>query len=273
MRAGRYADGGLIGDIGDFFNSAGSWLAGIGSSIAGFFSDPIGTVKKMFQGPVDRVKEIANTSWGQALAQVPKKVFDGAVQKAEDFAKSLLGLGGGGGNVDQYAPLVLQVLAMLHQPASLLPNVLRRMNQESGGNPNAINMTDVNAKAGHPSIGLMQVIGPTFDAYAGPFKSLGVYNPLANIYAGLNYAIHAYGSLQTAMDKPGGYKNGGWLMPGKLGYNETSQPEAVFTQEQLAALLKGRSGGQPTVQHITIYTNEINPVQQAAQLGWELGKR
>jgi len=273
MRAGRYADGGLIGDIGDFFSSAGSWLAGIGSSIAGFFADPIGTVKKMFQGPIDQVKEIANTSWGQALGQIPKKVFDGAVHKAEDFAKSLLGLGGGGGNVDQYAPLVLQVLAMLHQPASLLPNVLRRMSQESGGNPNAINMTDINAKAGHPSIGLMQVIGPTFDAYAGPFQSLGVYNPLANIYAGLNYAIHAYGSLQTAMDKPGGYKNGGWLMPGKLGYNETSQPEAVFTQEQLAALLKGRSNNQPVVQNITVYTNEINPVQQSAQLGWELGKR
>lgn len=273
MRAGRYADGGLIGDIGDFFSSAGSWLAGIGSSIAGFFSDPIGTVKKMFQGPIDEVKKIANTQYGQALAGIPKKVFDGAVQKAEDFAKSLLGLGGAGGNVDQYSPLVLQVLGMLHQPANLLPNVLRRMNQESGGNPNAINLTDLNAQAGHPSIGLMQVIQPTFDAYAGPFKSLGIYNPLANIYAGLNYAVSRYGNLAAAMDKPGGYKNGGWLMPGKLGYNETSQPEAVFTQEQLAALLKGRGSSQPTQQNITVYTNEINPIQHAAQLGWELGKR
>lgn len=273
MRAGRYADGGLIGGIGDFFNSAGSWLAGVGSSIAGFFADPVGSVRKMFQGPIDEAKKIANTQWGQALSSIPKKVFDGAVAKAEDFAKSLLNLGGSGGNVEQYSPLVLQVLSMLGQPASLLPNVLRRMNQESGGNVTSINKYDINAQHGTPSQGLMQVIQPTFDAYAGPFRSLGIMNPLANIYAGLNYALHRYGSIQAAMDKPGGYKNGGWLMPGKSGYNETSQPEAVFTQEQLGALLKGRSNGQTIIQNVTVYTNEINPVKNAADLGWELGKR
>lgn len=273
MRAGKFADGGLIGNIGSFFSSAGSWLAGIGSSIADFFSDPVGSVKKMFQGPIDTVKQITNTKWGQALASIPGKVLDGAVHKAEDFAKSLLNLGGGGGNVDQYSPLVLQVLAMLGQPASLLPNVLRRMNQESGGQSTVINKYDINAQRGTPSMGLMQVIQPTFDAYAGPFKSLGIMNPLANIYAGLNYALHTYGSIQAAMDKPGGYANGGWLMPGKLGYNETSKPEAVFTQEQLAALLNNKKSQQPIVQNIHVYTNEINPVKNAADLGWELSKR
>jgi hypothetical protein len=79
-------------------------------------------------------------------------------------------------------------------------------------------------------------IGPTFAAYAGRFASRGIYDPFANIYAGLNYALHRYGSIQAAMDKPGGYKNGGWLKPGQMGYNETSKPEAVFTQEQLADL-------------------------------------
>jgi SLT domain-containing protein len=110
------------------------------------------------------------------------------------------------------------------------------MNQESGGNPRAINLWDSNAARGTPSIGLMQTIGPTFSAYAGPFRGRGIYDPLANIYAGLNYAVNRYGSLQYAMDKPGGYRNGGWLKPGQLGYNETSRPEAVFTQEQLRQL-------------------------------------
>jgi len=273
MRAGRFADGGLVGDIGSFFSSAGSWLAGIGSSIADFFSDPVGSVKKMFQGPIDQVKQIAGTKWGQALAAVPGKVLDGAVHKAEDFAKSLLNLGGSGGNVDQYSPLVLQVLAMLGQPASLLPNVLRRMNQESGGNVTAINKYDINAQRGDPSQGLMQVIPSTFAAYAGPFASLGIMNPLANIYAGLNYALHTYGSIQAAMDKPGGYKNGGWLKPGQLGYNETSKPEAVFTQEQLAGLLNHKKSSQQVSQNFYITTQEIDPVRHAADLGWELAKR
>ena len=63
------------------------------------------------------------------------------------------------------------------------------MNQESGGNPNAINI-GTRAAAGHPSKGLMQTIPSTFAAYAGPYVSRGIYDPLANIYAGVNYALH-----------------------------------------------------------------------------------
>lgn len=143
-----------------------------------------------------------------------------------------------GAGVARWSSLVSQILAMLSQPASLLPNVLRRMNQESGGNPNAINLWDSNAKRGTPSIGLMQVIQPTFNRWRNPAFSGNIYDPAANIYAGLNYAIHRYPSLKYAMDKPGGYENGGWLMPGQLGFNETSKPEAVFNQDQLAAMSK-----------------------------------
>jgi SLT domain-containing protein len=82
----------------------------------------------------------------------------------------------------------------------------------------------------------MQTIPGTFAAYAGPFRSLGILNPLANIYAGLNYALHRYPSLQYAMDKPGGYDNGGWLMPGQLGYNGTRTPEPIFTSQQWSAI-------------------------------------
>jgi SLT domain-containing protein len=112
------------------------------------------------------------------------------------------------------------------------------MNRESGGNPNAINLWDSNAKRGTPSIGLMQVIQPTFNRWRNPAEGGDIYDPAANIYAGLNYAIHRYPSLKYAMDKPGGYENGGWLMPGQLGFNETSKPEAVFNQDQLAAMSK-----------------------------------
>ncbi|MFI7678567.1 transglycosylase SLT domain-containing protein [Actinophytocola sp. NPDC049390] len=158
---------------------------------------------------------------------------------------------GGGSGVQRWAPLVLQVLRMLGQSSGLLPNVLRRMNQESGGNPRAINLWDSNARKGTPSIGLMQTIGPTFAAYAGPFRSRGIYDPLANIYAGLNYAINRYGSLKYAMDKPGGYRNGGWLMPGQLAYNETRKPEAVFNERQLKAM---EQGGQTVEKHYHLTT-------------------
>ena len=68
--------------------------------------------------------------------------------------------------------------------------------KESGGNPNAINLWDSNAKAGHPSIGLMQTIQPTFDKYALPGHT-DIRNPVDNIIAGTRYAMARYGSLDN----------------------------------------------------------------------------
>jgi tape measure domain-containing protein len=157
-------------------------------------------------GPVNLTSKITFAGgMGRAIA--------GMRNSFQDTLFSALGMVGagsvGGAGVQRWAPLVLEVLRLLHQPSWLLPKVLRRMNQESGGNPRAINLWDSNAKRGTPSIGLMQTIGPTFDAHAGPFRSRGIYDPLANIYAGLHYAIGRYPSLAYAMDKPGGYAAGG----------------------------------------------------------------
>ena len=120
-----------------------------------------------------------------------------------------------GGGVERWRSLVLQVLKELGQPASWADTVLRRMNQESGGNPNAINNWDSNARAGHPSQGLMQTIPGTFAAYAGQYRSRGITDPLANIYAGVNYALHRYGSL-SALNRAGGYALGGIVIAGLL---------------------------------------------------------
>jgi len=156
----------------------------------------------------------------------------------------LNGMGGAGvgGGVTRWSGLVLQVLRMLGQSASWLPVVLRRMNQESGGNPRAINLWDSNARAGYPSMGLMQTIPQTFAAYAGPFRGLGIWNPLANIYAGLNYALHRYGTL-AALSQPGGYAEGGPITEPMIGIGLRSRrpftfgeagPEYVSSQADMA---------------------------------------
>ena len=148
-----------------------------------------------------------------------------------------------GGGVAQWAGVILQALAMLGQDPGWLGTVERRMNQESGGSPTVVNTWDSNWFAGTPSVGLMQVIGPTYRAYAGPFAGTGPWeygvsvDPLANTYAGLNYAIHRYGSL-AALNQPGGYDNGGPLMPGyTVSYNGTGKPENVRTSDQEDALV------------------------------------
>jgi Transglycosylase SLT domain len=65
---------------------------------------------------------------------------------------------------------------------------------ESGGNPNAINLWDSNAAAGHPSKGLMQTIDPTFNDYALAGHR-NIWNPVDNIIAGTRYALRTYHSL------------------------------------------------------------------------------
>lgn len=82
-------------------------------------------------------------------------------------------------------------------PASELDteDVLLIIEHESGGDPNAINRTDINARIGDPSRGLMQTIGSTFDAYALPGYNRSIYDPIDNIIAGCRYAIARYGSL------------------------------------------------------------------------------
>ena len=81
---------------------------------------------------------------------------------------------------------------------------------ESGGNPHAINLWDSNAKAGHPSKGLMQCIDSTFQSHKLPGHD-DIYNPVDNIIAGIRYSIARYGSVSNvpgirAMSHGGAYQ-------------------------------------------------------------------
>ncbi|WP_432077835.1 peptidoglycan DD-metalloendopeptidase family protein [Streptomyces sp. YPW6] len=123
--------------------------------------------------------------------------------------------GSGGAGVQRFRGVVTQALGQVGQSLSLVNTTLRRMNQESGGNTRAVNRNDINWINGTPSVGLMQVIRPTFDAYAGKYRKTGpkLYgvsiDPMANIYASMRYALARYGSLSRAYNRPGGYALGG----------------------------------------------------------------
>lgn len=143
------------------------------------------------------------------------------------------GGGNGGKGVERWRPTVLRALSMTGNPSSYADLTLRRMNQESGGNPKAVNLWDSNAKRGTPSVGLMQLIKPTWEAYAGPYRKLGPFlhgvstNGLANIYASMRYAMSRYGSLPLAYNRPGGYAAGGFPSVGELSWVGENGPELV----------------------------------------------
>jgi len=138
----------------------------------------------------------------------------------------------------QWANTVQQALGMEGQDSSLGGITLRRMNQESGGNPNAINLWDSNAKAGTPSKGLMQVIDPTFNANWDPRTPHDIWNPLSNIAASMKYALRQYADggavAGRSVLKPILLDTGGTIPPGRsLVDNQTGDWEHLTRTDQI----------------------------------------
>jgi hypothetical protein len=97
--------------------------------------------------------------------------------------------------VSRWANLVSAVMAEHGIRQNRLSGILAQIQQESGGRKNAINNWDSNAKRGTPSMGLLQVIAPTYRYYAKRGLESVNYQrvPYANIWSALNYVKSTYG--------------------------------------------------------------------------------
>ncbi|MDN3021225.1 transglycosylase SLT domain-containing protein [Streptomyces sp. S.PB5] len=99
-------------------------------------------------------------------------------------------------NLDGWIKHALAIMDEKNIPGTY-NGLYRNIMRESSGNPNAINNWDINAINGTPSIGLLQIIKPTFDAYHVEGTVHSQYNPVANIVAAANYAADKYGSIDN----------------------------------------------------------------------------
>ncbi|AZF90815.1 hypothetical protein CHPC925_0014 [Streptococcus phage CHPC925] len=108
--------------------------------------------------------------------------------------------------------------------------ILATIQRESGGNPTVQNNWDSNARAGHPSIGLMQTIEPTFNAYKHKGHD-NIRNGYDNLLAAINYIKHRYGTSDAAFNRVAayGYANGGLVHKnGVYELAEGDMPEYVI---------------------------------------------
>lgn len=159
---------------------------------------------------------------------------------------------GKGKGVQRWEGVAVNAMRAAGLDMKWLPLLMQRMHQESSGNPNAVNRWDKNAtERGTPSKGLMQVIKPTFDAYAGPYKDRGQMDPFANIYAAIKYSLDRYGEdgLEKAWTGTQGYSEGSWRIA-KDEINKIHQGEMVIpaaTAEIVRTnVQKARAGQSPT---------------------------
>jgi SLT domain-containing protein len=156
-----------------------------------------------------------------ALSLIKDKAIGFVKKKLEGF----LSLGGGkvSGNVAQW---VRAAMAITGVPESWFNPLVTIAMKESGGNPRAINLWDINAKRGTPSKGLFQTIDPTFNRYKLPGLN-DIWNPVHNAVAAIRYIIDRYGSVFNVP----GIRN---MMRGR-GYVGYAQG-GIATRPQLAAL-------------------------------------
>ncbi|MFS0766035.1 transglycosylase SLT domain-containing protein [Peribacillus phoenicis] len=208
-----------------------------------YISDPGKLMNKLLEKYNVTVPSFSGTFGDMATGS-----FKMIKESAKKFLKSKLADFGGGGNwsggtaaPSQVKSWVTQALNMTGTPLSWLPAMLVKAQKESGYNPRAINLWDINAKRGIPSKGLFQTIDPTFNAY----KMAGmndIYNPIHNAVAAIRYIKSRYGTVFNtpgikSMARGGAYK--GYYKGGQV---DSSQ--WAWVGEDGPELMKMRGGSR-----------------------------
>ncbi|MBO3766176.1 phage tail tape measure protein [Bacillus subtilis] len=251
-------------------------LPGYAGGVGDFFKDALNGSKKLMKGAisagkgvVDKAKDVASGAMEMILngpEKMIKNLFKGFIpfksgkgvhslgtgilqtlkNGAGQFLKSILPDAGlftadaykGATGSAQVQKWVAEAVGIAGVPFSWVPSLITIAMKESGGNPNAINLTDSNARAGHPSQGLMQTIPSTFSSNAFPGHN-NILNPVDNILAAINYIKGRYGDISNhpglkSMARGGpyvGYAKGGtspgrggskWAILNERGFDETT---------------------------------------------------
>ncbi|MDA1478274.1 phage tail tape measure protein [Bacillus changyiensis] len=200
-------------------------------------------IKKLFKGliPFKSGKGIDSIGTG-----IMKNIKNGAFQFLkgiipENTATDSSSFKGTGGTkaVNQWVSEAAHIAGV---PPTWIPGLVTIAMKESGGNPNAINLWDSNAKAGHPSQGLMQTIPSTFNANKFPGHH-NILDPVDNTLAAINYIKRRYGDIRNhpglrSMALGGGYVGyaKGGISPGRGGskwaiLNERGFDETTITED------------------------------------------
>lgn len=159
------------------------------------------------------------------------------------------------GSVKSWLTKALQITGAF-SPLNL-SDLFQQTMHESGGNPRAINLWDSNAKAGHPSKGLLQTIDSTFRSYMLPGHG-NIWNPIDNAIAASRYMAARYGSIDAATRQRGfrGYRFGGRVGPVQLfaAGGRVRKPRKVshYKPRSVGTLLQGAADpNQPELENLS----------------------
>ncbi|MFN3092736.1 transglycosylase SLT domain-containing protein [Bacillus pumilus] len=214
----------------DAFNSG---MRSKGSEVTQAAKDMAKKVEQAFREELDihspsrvmmSLGKFASIGVVKGLDSVDVKKF--AENQAGSLIAAFSGMGASNLSVQQW---LMAALMATGTSMSWLPGLMTIAQNESRGNPKAINLWDSNAKRGTPSKGLMQTIDPTFNSNKASGMN-DIWNPIHNAAAAINYIKGRYGSVYNT---PGlrSIRNGGAYK----GYANGG----LITQEQVARVGEG----------------------------------
>lgn len=228
-----------------------AYAKGIGNKIkklAENVKDKTFDIWSYISSPTKLLKKMLSTFGVKApnISGVFKQIGKGALSKVKESAleflkEKLASFSSKGGGSAQVTKWISEAISITGISRSWLGALVSLAMKESGGNPKAINLWDSNAKAGHPSKGLMQTIDSTFNRYK--MKGMDdIWNPVHNAVAAIRYIIARYKSIGNV---PGikamaqgkgyvGYANGGKVL----------NTQWAWVGEQGPELMKLRAGSQ-----------------------------
>lgn len=208
-----------------------------------------------------------DTHYDTTVRSIEQSVAAGATKA---FTAATAGLPG---NV---APWLTSAIRLTNVPMSWLPGLEIIAKYESGGNPQAVNLSDINAQRGDPSRGLMQMIGTTFAAYALPGLT-NILNPIDNAVAAIRYILADYGSVWNvpgvrSVESGGGYvgyAGGGVARGGRPFWVGERGPELLYSSRDSTVVPHHAAMG-PAIGEFHMHAASLSPDEAVARVGREV---
>lgn len=248
---GKAAD--WVGDVG---GDIGEWLADKIDQLEDALKDPLGVLMGLFKKSKNNAEAIWHDIGEGAGKYVPEQAVDWFKGILDGFKKKFDESGGSnppGEGVERWRGSVKKALGKLglSTSADMVNKVLRQIQTESGGNPNAKQPgADPDGDGSGPALGLMQTKRGTFLANALPGHG-NMWNGYDNILAGLNYARKRYGDSLYFLGQGHGYANGGHVYNKQLAWIAEDGDEFVINNRKpnadslLASAIKQRAEINP----------------------------
>ena len=194
-------------------------IKSVGGAIMSTIFDPLKSgAYKLIDGAVGKFGGGDFTK--KILGGIAKKAVDGAIGWGNSRSSDAATLEGGGSAGTKAAaawrPQIEEALRLngITPTEAMVQKWIRQIQSESGGNPNVRQhgYTDVNT-GGNEAEGLVQVTPRTFKGYHVGGTSWNIHDPVANLAAGIHWAIASQGRGFPRIGIGTGYADGGKVAP------------------------------------------------------------